>query len=786
VYGAANRLAALRGEEPGQSIAYTTRFDQKKSPAACIEVVTEGIFLRMIQKDPELTGISFVIFDEFHERSVANDLGLAFALESQLDLREKNSPLKILVMSATLDGDALSSWLQAPLIKAEERTFPVATYYHPAHRGQRLETHLAGLIQLAVEQYECSALVFLPGMREINRVFDILSNSTLPPGCHLYKLHASLPQTIQATAIAPPYAGARKIVLTTNVAETSVTIEGITIVIDSGQARIARYDERRAMNVLHTENIAIASAEQRRGRAGRLAPGVCFRAWSEAEHQKRQAFSDPEITRTDLLPVALELAIWGCNDMTQLKLLTRPNKEALKRASDVLIEMGALRPNGTITPQGQRIAALGVHPRLAKLILAGECLDKLDNESTSAPTSAAQSASIAAAAILSEGDPLRFGNQLPQSNFAYRLSLWQAQSYGSTVDQSTWFRIKKLTHQLRDRTKCQWAASQIDGPNLAIALAQAFPDHIAQLRNESQYRYRLATGKGAKLQEEDSLAGQDYLIVLDVSGSSMEPVIRLAHALTHHQLKQAMRDRITTTSRVYWDEKNSAVESVEETKFRQLILHRKSCSPDSPDKVVACLLFAIRTKGIAQLPWRDDDRALQQRIRWIRTQAPDDWPDCSDPALLTSLEDWLAPYLTGMTRFNDLHQLSLSELLTNRVGWDKQSQLDAQAPKIWTLPTGSERIIQYNSEQGPSISARMQELYGLRQHPTIGRDVPITIEILSPAQRPIQVTRDLPRFWNSSYADIAKEMRGRYPKHLWPEDPASAQATTKTKRHHQS
>lgn len=770
VYGAASRMAQMLEETPGMQVGYVTRYDQKKSAATRIEVVTEGVFLRMIQNDPALEEIGMVIFDEFHERSVANDLALAFTLEAQQEFREPENPLKIIVMSATLNGQALSDWFQAPLVSSAGRCFPVETFYHPPSGNKPLTQHLGELVGVAVRQHQGSILVFLPGMKEINDVYERLTETVLPEHYSVHKLHATLPQHQQEQAIAAPAPQTHKIVLTTNVAETSVTIEGIRIVIDSGLARVARYDERRAMDVLVTEKISLASAEQRRGRAGRVSAGVCYRAWHQSEEQQRKAFSDPEILSTDLLPVALELAIWGCTQVSTLHLLTPPPAAALARAMDTLQDMDAVRQNGVITPLGQRMAQMGIHPRLAQLILMGK-------------QNGTQSAAIAAAAILSEGDPLRFQGQYPQSDLGLRLMLWQSGRGSGTLRRGTWTRIKKLTQQLVKRAGVQWQVDALEETHVAVSLARAFPEHIAQLREQSEHRYLLANGKGVRLNGEDRLAGESYLVILDASGNSKEPYVRLAFPLTRAQLDEAVGDHIRTELAVVWDEKKGAAECFQQTQFHHLILKNIACDPRDPQALTDCLLKAIGSLGLSCLPWHAKDRALQQRIQWLHGQAPADWPDCSDAALLQDLDLWLGPYLAGMRRLKDLAQLDVSNLLLDRLGWEKQGELDQLAPAGWQLPTGNVCKIQYDAEAGPTLSARMQAFYGLSQHPTIARGVPLILEILSPAGRPIQITQDLPGFWQGSYVEVAKEMRGRYPKHVWPDAPATAKATTKTKRH---
>ncbi|MDX1694503.1 MAG: ATP-dependent helicase HrpB [Ketobacteraceae bacterium] len=770
VYGAAYRMADMRNEKPGSTIGYTTRFDRKTTADTRIEVVTEGIFLRMIQQDPELGGISTVIFDEFHERSVTNDLALAFALESQQAFRDAATPLKLIIMSATLDGNLLSEWLGAPLVCSEGRLFPVDTFYRPQPRQTTIETHVADMVCEALTKHDGSLLVFLPGMREIRRVHDQLEQRSPEKHIVIYPLHASLPHNRQQQAIAPAAPGQRKIVLTTNVAETSVTIEGIRVVIDSGLVKTARYDERRGLNVLLTEKISAASAEQRRGRAGRVMAGVCYRAWSAEQQTQLKAFREPEILHTDLLPVALELAVWGCNDSSDLQLLTPPDPEALKRAQATLEDMGAIHGNGVITATGQQMAAMGLHPRPGLLIAC-----------SSEPHR--QSAAVATAALLSEGDPLRFPGQWPQADLGLRLALWHSTRSIAELHQSSWQRLKKLTLQLARRAGYEWQPDTLTHPDNALGLAHAFPDRVAQLRKNSQQRYLMANGKGVQLNPEDRLGGSEYLVVLDAMGNDREPFIRLACPLDASQMEQALGDHFTTDTETRWNPQKQAAESLETVRFHHLIIRQTPCDPADPEALSRCLLEGIQRTGLCCLPWTTTDHLIRGRIAWLKATDTESWPDWSDAGLEQSLKHWLLPYLAGMRRLSDLQQLCLHQILAAQLTREQQANLEKQAPGFWELPTGQQKPIVYDPEKGPVLRARMQELYGITSHPVIGSNTPLLIEILSPADRPIQVTSDLPGFWEGSYTAVAREMRGRYPKHFWPDNPGSAQATTKTKRH---
>lgn len=769
VYGAARRMASTLREMPGGQVGYRTRYDQKTGPNTRIEIITEGIFLRQIQSDPTLEGIALVIFDEFHERSVNLDLGLAFALEAQGALRDDNDPLKLLVMSATLDGERLSRWLDAPLVASEGRMFPVETRYAPLPVNIWLEQHTANVILRALQQEPGNVLVFLPGLRELQRVKQRLEENGLPEKAQVFLLHASLPQDVQEQAIAPTQDGVRKVVLSTNVAETSVTIEGIRVVVDSGQVRVARYDERSAMEKLSTQFISAASAEQRRGRAGRMEPGVCYRLWSETAHAQLQAFTDPEILHADLAPVALELAQWGSADHAALPLLNPPPADRYRRAVELLQELDALDDRQRITMQGRQLTTLGMHPRLATLVWNQRANDTA-------------SASIACAAILGEGDPLRFDGDSGQSNIHLRLALWQSSAPHGELQRGTWQRIQQLTQQTARRLQISWNKSAADHTDIGSALAQAFPDRVAQLRPDSQSRYRMANGKGVQLGRQDALAGSAFLVILETDGAGNEPRVRLACPLTLAQLKSALHHHLQQQDSVQWNAQRGAVDAEKQLTFGALVLERSRLPRPWPVSAQQCLLEELRKKDLNDLPWSDSTTHLLSRLQWLHRQQPAHWPDSSRAALADTLEHWLLPFLNNVYSLAELQKINLHDALKNTLEWSQWQALDDQAPSTITLPAGTTRELDYAAENGPVLRARLQEFYGLNTHPTLPNGQRILLELLSPAQRPIQVTRDLPGFWHGSYKEVAKDMRGRYPKHFWPDDPSSATATTRTKR----
>ncbi|MBA56888.1 MAG: ATP-dependent helicase HrpB [Pseudomonadales bacterium] len=755
VYSAAHRLAQQLGETPGHRVGYRTRYDRCVSEHNRIEVVTDGIFLAQIQRDPELRGIAMVLFDEFHERSVNVDLGLAFALEAQ-QLREPDTPLRLLVMSATLDGERLSQWLDAPLIQSLGRSYPVATHYRPIPRDRYPDQAICDVIEEALRREHGSLLVFLPGMREIRSVQRRLEESGLPDDLRLYPLHASLPKEQQQAALSPATAGTRKLVLATNVAETSITIEDVRVVIDSGQVRVARYDERRGLNGLHTEMVSAASAEQRRGRAGRTQPGVCYRLWAESRHASLKAFNDPEILTTDLQPIALELAQWGVHDLNDLTLLDRPPTDRLQRARESLRQLGALRDDDTISPFGRQLGQLGLPPRLAALVLNSQ-------------GSAVQEEAIRCAAILSEGDPMRQSADQFQADIHLRLG--QLESGGPQ-------RIKNLVKQIRQRLPK--VASPPQQLTLSQALAKAFPDRIAQQREGHAQRYLMSNGKGVQLQRNDKLSAHRYLVILEAGGSDTEARVELACPITLDELKQALPNLLESRPAVYWDADRQAVTAQQQQRLAGLVLHQQPLPKPWPPEAQARLLAALVDARLEPLPWDNSSRQFCSRLNWIALQQPGAWPDFSMNTLCQEAQQWLLPFLENRYSFGELAEVPLLDALKNRLGWERLAQLDQQAPACWTLATGTHRI--HYEHNTPTLRVRLQECYGLQNHPTLPGGCPLTLELLSPAQRPIQITRNLIAFWSGSYAEVAKEMRGRYPKHFWPDDPASAKPTTRTKR----
>ncbi|CBL45029.1 ATP-dependent helicase HrpB [gamma proteobacterium HdN1] len=794
VYGAARALASRFGQGVGGVVGYRTRYDSKVGAETRIEVVTEGIFLRRIQEDPELNGVSVVIFDEFHERSVNIDLGLAFALDAQRGLRAEDDPLRVLVMSATLDGSALSAWLGCPLVVTQGRCYPVVTRYAPLPAGGWFEKHVASVIFRLLQEESGSVLVFLPGYREIQRVKNCLAEFDVTDDVSVCPLHASLPPSAQEQAIAAPAEGMRKVVLATNIAETSVTIEGIRVVVDSGWVRTAAYDERRGMTALHTERVSAASAEQRRGRAGRVTPGVCVRLWNESDTLK--PFADPEIAHADLLPVRLELALWGVQNPSELMLLDTPPQNALQRAEMALVVLDVLDQRGVATALARKLSLLGLHPRLAHLVF------------TQREGKAAHAAMLVAM-ILSEGDPLtgRSGGVF-QADLTERLVLWDFSSKGSVrrdaaeivstqkprdkalqgmlTQAGVWQRVQQGVRQLARRLRVTehdlaMLSSQECLEALGLALIRTFSERVAMVRLGQPRRYLLANGRGVQLLQGDHLAGRSLLVVLDCDGAGTEPVIRLALEVSQAMVEAALPTLVSWQTLARWNATRKAVEVEQQLQLGALVLQRRAQAKPWPHAARECLLQAIRDDFSGVLPLREASVQWLARVRWLHNQAPNDWPDLGEGALLATLEVWLEPWLEGVYSAAELERVDLLSALKSNLTWDDQQRLERFAPAVWRLPVGIEQSLDYLADNGPVLSARVQAFYGLDRHPILPNGHALLLELLSPAQRPVQITRDLVGFWAGSYRELAKEMRGRYPKHFWPEDPAHAQPTLRTR-----
>jgi ATP-dependent helicase HrpB len=751
---AASFMARTLGENVGDTVGYRIRFETRVSQRTRIEVVTEGVLTRMLQGDPALEDYGIVIFDEFHERSLHADLGLALALQTRALLRED---LRVLVMSATLVGEPVASLLgDAPIITSEGRSHPVATSYLERPREGYIEPVVARQIRRALAEHAGDVLVFLPGAAEIRRTQDELSD-VVNATTAVLPLFGNLTQAEQDRAIAPSGGGRRKVVLATSIAETSLTIEGITVVVDSGLMRVPRFDVRTGMTRLDTITVTKASADQRRGRAGRLGPGVCYRLWTEHEHAALVPQGTPEILEADLAPLALDLAAWGISDPAELHWLDAPPASAFAQARELLRELGAIDSSGSSTEHGRQLAALPVHPRLAHMMLRGAQLD-----------CAALACDIAA--LLGERDIMRGTQNDP--DLQLRVAALRGERV-SDVDGGALQRVKREAEQLRRLVSA--GNKKREDAWTGVLLAYAYPDRIAQKR-EQRGRFLLRNGRGATVDAHYTLAGADYIVAAALDGRGRDSRVFLAAPLTDADLREHFADQIVRSETAELQGQKMKVLIREQ--LGALILAESHVARPDPATLANALLDAVRARGVESLPWTDEARALQQRIAFLKRSDPQ-WPDLSDTALAQNLDGWLLPMLAGVTT---LQNIDVRQALLTQVPWELARQLEALAPTHLQVPTGSLIRIDYSNADAPSVAVRLQEVFGMTETPRVGSSVPITMQLLSPAQRPVQVTRDLASFWRSGYFDVKKELKGRYPKHYWPDDPLTAEPTRRTKR----
>lgn len=745
---AAERMAEMLGEATGGRVGYRIRGEARVSRETRIEVVTEGILTRMIQSDPSLDGVGCVIFDEFHERSVHADLGLALVHECRAALRED---LKLVVMSATLDAAPIAALLgDAPLVRAEGQSWPVETIWlnrpwaDPARSGrQRLEPAVAASVHQALAETTGSVLVFLPGAGEINRLEGLLKGN-VGPETEVLPLYGAMSFAAQKAALRPAPKGKRRVVLATSIAETSLTIPDVAAVVDAGRSRRPRFDPQSGMTRLSTERVTKAEATQRQGRAGRVGPGRCYRLWTRGEEGGMALHPPPEIADNDLMSLALELAAWGVADARSLAFLTPPPEIALQEARAMLVGFGALTPEGfRLTDHGKRLAALPLHPRLGQMVLLGEA--------RGAGQTARQLAALLSARPARQG-PLA-GNDLD----AVMLAIKRGAPGSAEI--------------LREARRLGSARDTVTLSTGAL-LSLAYPDRIAQRRGEDDHRYLLTGGRGAEILRADMVAAP-WLVVADLDGAGRNARIRRAAVLGRDEIEAMHGPRIQSVETCHWDSRQNRVIAERQTRLDALVLSRNVVTPQ-PDALLDAMLEGFANLGPDALNWTPAARRLRARIAFAGRHGGEGLPDVSDQGLCAGAGDWLAPFLQGASKAGDLRQINLATALDAWLGWHGRQMLNDMAPPEYRAPSGSRVPVNYDGD-APAISVRLQDMLGLTTHPRLGPDrTPVVVTLLSPARRPIQTTSDLPGFWSSSYEDVRKEMRGRYPKHDWPQNPAAA------------
>jgi ATP-dependent helicase HrpB len=792
---AARRMSSLRGEEVGDTVGYRIRRETRVGARTRIEVITEGVLTRMLQSDPALNGVGLVIFDEFHERSLHADLGLALSLEAQRLFRDD---LRLLVMSATLDAvsvaDLLGSLGGAPVIAAQGREYPVETHYLDRSGNRmgddRIEPAVAVKVARALHDEAGDVLVFLPGAGEIRRTADRLEAMDLPETVDLYPLFGNLSREEQDRAITPSPAGRRKVVLATAIAQTSLTIEGVRVVIDSGLMRRPRFNPATGMTGLETHRVTTDVADQRRGRAGRTAPGVCHRMWTEGEQRGLVPHLRAEMLDADLTPLVLELALWG-TDAQELAWLDPPPVAGIEQALGLLRQLDLVSDEGGITGHGRSVAALGVNPRLGHMLVRAK----------------EQGLAVLGchlAALLGERDLLRRSGAPADADLRLRLEVLRHGRQMRTIAGHDVHR-GRLERALAEARALGRSLSVPRGARLAAAdieragelLALAYPDRIARRRDDSTggpsgtvstpgsphaARYLLRNGRGAALAQGQSLAACAWVVVSDVGDRGREAHIYQAAPIGPKQVEELFGAQVEEVDDVWWNAEAARVEATRQRCLDALVLAQAPLREPDADLVVEAFLDGVRTIGLRALPWNKVTRQLHQRLQFVHGVDPMTWPDVGDETLTASLSDWLAPFVTGMRRLDDLARLDLVQVLWTHVGWQLRPTLDELAPTHFEVPSGSRIPVDYSDAQAPALVIRLQEVFGWTETPRIGGDrVPVTLHLLSPAQRPVQITTDLASFWRDTYFEVKKELKGRYPKHYWPDDPLTAEATRRVR-----
>lgn len=758
---AAMFMARQLGEEVGQRIGYRIRFKNRVSAATRIEVVTEGILTRLIQDDPLLEGVGAILFDEFHERHLAGDLGLALALDVQSSLRED---LRLVVMSATLDGERLTGFLDAQRITSAGRAFPVSIEHFPPKRDETPVQQVRRCLEHVITQHPGDVLVFLPGQREISTVMGQLT-APLFQGCWPVALYGDMPVEKQSETLVPDPQGRRRLILATNIAESSVTLPGVRVVIDTGLAREPRFDPNSGFSRLATVLVSQASADQRAGRAGRVAAGWCYRLWHKGE--RLDAARTPEIATVDLAALALELAAWGSRD---LRFLDAPPVGALAAADDLLLRLGALDSKGTITPLGRRMLALGTHPRLAAMLLCAHGEQEI-------------ALACDLAALVEARDPLT----------AYRGDDWysrwlalrdnRAPGRDAGVSRAAVSAIKQAADNWRRRVCCTARTQEVAAHQLGDVLLHAWPDRIARQHPQNPLRYQLSNGRMARLHEESRLIGEPWLVATELRFEQRDSLILRAAPLDEARLREDFAERFCEQDVVRWDDKARALIARRETRFDQIVLSARPGGKVDANHAAQALTQAVVELGLDCLPWSERLQQWRARVMCLRGWMPElALPDLDDAALLNTVQEWLQPAFAGKTRLDALSSEELEQSLKHLCDWNTLQRIDAEAPTRILVPSGLERPVSYATGAAPVLAVKLQELFGLAETPRIaGGRVPLTLHLLSPGGKPLQITQDLRSFWQNTYPEVKKEMKGRYPKHPWPDDPWSATATHRAK-----
>ncbi|MGY3655206.1 ATP-dependent helicase HrpB [Bradyrhizobium sp. USDA 376] len=750
----ADRMAKSLRERAGETVGYRVRFGSKISRATRIEVVTEGIFTRQILDDPELSGVAAILFDEFHERSLDADMGLALARDAQTGLRED---LRILVMSATLDGARVAKLLgDAPVVESEGRAFPVETRYLGRKADAPIERQMADAIASALRADSGSVLAFLPGAAEIRRTQNFLGERVQDASIEIVPLFGALDAAVQDRAIAPAPKGTRKVVLATSIAETSLTIEGVRIVVDSGLARVPRYEPDIGLTRLETVRAARAAVDQRRGRAGRTEPGVCYRLWDEPQTASLAPYTQPEILSADLSSLVLDLAQWGVTDPAALSFLDPPPQPAWKEAKSLLSELNALDAEGRITAEGKSLRALALPPRLARMIV--------DSHRVGEGEAAAEIAAIITERGLG-GDSVDLEHRRDQ--FRRDRSPRAASA-------------RDLARRWASQVAASEKAVQQDDLSTGLMLAYAFPDRVA--RNRGNGTFVLANGRGAAVEQTSPLARAPYIAIGEMTGTAASGRILLAAQITQDEIELHFAEHIESVDEISFDRGAMALRARRKRALHAITLSEATLAVSPSEDTARIFADGLIAAGLDRLPWSKAAKQWRDRVTFLRKAEGDSWPDLSDNGLILRRDDWLVPALYDKIALKDISPGDLSDALMALLPWEMRARLDREAPTHFEAPTGSVLAIDYEAEQGPTIAVRLQELFGLNTHPSIAAGkVPLVLELLSPAQRPVQVTRDLPGFWRGSYAAVRSDLRGRYPRHPWPDDPASALPTRRAK-----